>query len=612
MVAVTDKFRKVAAANNRAVATGLQNAMLPTDTSVVLSAVTGWVDGSISAVDLVIYRKNPLTGLPDSSTQTDWTGMRSGNTVSFGTNIPKAGTMPTAGYPADSNTVVFCTPTAAWANELIDGLLASHNPDGSLLAAAVRTALGITSNVSGGWDVLNSGVAPTVASGANKGNKEVELTYANVNLSTVLSPGMKHKVDRAVAAPTQSMVYSSVSSQYATKATPSNIAFTSAFTCEAWIYLNSYTGQIQGIVGRTDNTTGGFRFGLDSNGRPFVDYAAASAYTQFITIQSLPLNKWTHVAAVVTSVSGKTGAIYINGIAVPIATSLNAAATLTQTGNLSIGAFSTGAANTFLNAAVSEVRVWGVAQTLTQILDNMAISLVGSETNLVGLWQGNGNFTDKTANGNSLTSTGGATATTVTNPYNNTEYGFITKVVYSNPNTVVSVFTGTDCNIPNATLASPYSSYQRSPYNFPAGRGKWTLRTAIRYALGGINFLGTGVWTDYSAYLFLRVPTGAWKLSFAGDFAQNNSAGASVDNILGIDSVMPALPALLPAITGRLYLQSAVTYHSAHLYSAGEVNLTTSTTYGLFAELFTGGGTVQLSMRGDRSVVEIVAECAYA
>lgn len=326
----------------------------------------------------------------------------------------------------------------------------------------------VNSGGSTGWSSLGYALSYS----ANNGNKEFQVTSPN-NLTGLLSPGMKIQVARSVTPPTQSMAFASASSQYATLASPSGITFTSAFTCEAWVYLQSYTGQVQSIIGRSDSAlNNGFNLQVNANGQISVVYASSSSSTYLTSYQGVPLNQWVHIAGVITSVSSKTGIIYINGTAVPSSLTASNATTLTQSSNLSVGAVNTGASNTFFNGYISEARVWSVAQTQASIQANMAISISGSASNLVAYFQGNGNFTDGTSNANNLTATNGAIATQAANPYNAIEYAVINTISYSNPTTTITLDTGTQCTIPNQTLNNPYYSINEDPYGIAPGLSK--------------------------------------------------------------------------------------------------------------------------------------------
>jgi hypothetical protein len=345
-----------------------------------------------------------------------------------------------------------------------------------------QTTLSTGSAVQSGWQPISS----TLSYNANNGNKFFVLN-SSVDLRSTLSVGMLLRLGRGVSPPTQCMAVASASSQYATKAAPTGISFTAAFTCEAWVYPISYT-TAAGIISRSDNTTGGFLLQINSNGQAQIAYNGASAFTQWQTVQSVPLNRWTHIAGAVSSVAGKTlGGLYINGLSVPTTQPLSAATTLTQTGNLSIGAVGAGLASSFFNGYISEARVWSVAQSQASIQANMGINLVGNETSLVALFQGNGNFNDATSNANNLTATNGAIATQANNPYNALEYAIITAITSS----TITVFTGAGYSVPNMALLSPNYAVAEVPYAAPVDTNfvltTYDINSAATLLAAGIN-----------------------------------------------------------------------------------------------------------------------------
>lgn len=436
---------------------------------------------------------------------------------------------------------------------------ASSITNGNITDKRVQSQLSVQSAATTGWQTLGF----PLTYGANNGNKEFTVTTPN-NLTGVLSPGMKLNITRSVTPPTQCMAFSSASSQYATKASPSGITFTSAFTCEAWVYLLSNTGTQQAIITRTDSSTGGFSFIINASGQVRIFYGSSSSFTDFISYQSIPLNRWVHVAAAVTSTSSKTANIFINGVLVPSASSLTAATTLSQVGSLQVGAQAGG---TFFNGYISEARIWGVAQTQASIQSNMAVNCVGNETNLVGLWQGSGNFNDSTSNANNLTATNGASATQATNPYNPTEYAIITKLSYSNPTTTIILSTGDMCTIPNQTLNSPQYSVAQQPLGLPndlsatVGRrliwipllASQSTTSTTQTAFGGSNSAwtctipanvttvkvrGFGTSLATSGIIGLAIYNGS--ISSSNLVAQANST--SSNGFINIDTPVPVIP----------------------------------------------------------------------
>ena len=380
-----------------------------------------------------------------------------------------------------------------------------------------------TSAINTGWNALSY----ALTYGANNGNKEFTVTTP-YDLTGILTPGMRLKVSRSVTPPTQAMKFVKSSSQWANKTSPSGYTFTGAFTQEAWVFLTSYpSGSAGAIIGRRSGSVGANYLRVDSTGQLSILYGDGSGnFTQFQTYQSLPLNRWVHVAGAVTSVSSKTAVMYINGAIVPSATILSAATTLVQAGDLGVGGYTSGT-ETF-DGYISEARVWSAAQSQANIQANMAISLVGSETNLVALFQGNGNFNDATSNANNLTANGGAIATQAANPYSATEYAIITKVSYSNPTTTITLFTGTDYTIPNQTLNTPYYATVKAPYGFPASKYKWLVDYKYKTSVSQI-VTSTGAWLNIAGLQF-SIPTGDFDVDCPISSAATASAAALVGN----------------------------------------------------------------------------------
>lgn len=346
--------------------------------------------------------------------------------------------------------------------------------------------------------------------GANNGNKEYTVTITG-DKTGKYSPGMKVKLPRVTTPPTQAMSFTAASSQYASKTSPTGISFTAAYTTEIEAYPTSYTTGI--LIGKADSTNAnGFQMFLDSSGRIVGAFFSGGNGKQVVSYQSVPLNRWSHIAVVWTSVSGATANIYLNGTLIPSTVSnWNTGGTvLTQAGTLFMGANGIGGTpGNFYNGYASEGRIWSVAQSQASIQANMNINLVGNETNLVALFQGNGTFADGTSNGNTLTATGGAIATQAANPYSATEYGVIATVTYGSPNTTLLIHTGENCNIPNQTLGSPSYSLMEQPYGLPAGLGNnrilayiplCTASPASATAVGAQPVLGLS-WTG-------TIPTG--------------------------------------------------------------------------------------------------------
>lgn len=120
---INDKFTE-ATNGSRPVATTL-TAILPSGASpgtATCGALTGWP--TATAVHFIIYTID-VNGRKVSGSQTDWKGIVSGLTI---TNLTlKAGT--NNGYSIGA--VVEAAPTAAWADDVTEGIAVQHNQDGT-------------------------------------------------------------------------------------------------------------------------------------------------------------------------------------------------------------------------------------------------------------------------------------------------------------------------------------------------------------------------------------------------------------------------------------------------------------------------------------------------
>ena len=563
-------------------------------TTVPLNSVAGFTNGEI--VVFVVdpsneSKKQTFTGTIDTSgvqvTDVVWTA---------GTNVD---------HTAGATVVDYASATHI--SMMTKGILVHANQDGTLKTSTVQDALGVTTLPSGGWDVLNGGTAPTVGTGKTLGNRSFDLTFSSVDLSSTLSPGMRIKLDRNTTPSTQCADFESSSSQYASKSSPSGISFTTTFSAEAWVKLESYSGATNGIVARRNADTAGWSFDINSAGRVTLTGLRIASNNKLIrAYQSLPLNKWVHVAATMDMSAGDTSAqkIWIDGVEVPREYSLTgtASALVQGTVDLTVGASkSDGSLN--MDGEISDVRVWSDNRTDTEIKDNMYQALVGNETNLVGYWKLDGDFTDETSNSNDLTASGGVVATTVDNPFNATEYGVITSVSYST-NTTVNVFCPEGYGIPNETLTNPFYSTQSTPFGFPRERSKWEI---ICTPGGDVNAGGSWASTGIETV----IPIGSWKLSMSSTLqitcsganytmlrtALSSSSSGTTDYELISTLSNPTVSSLSSNITTQHYVDK-------------NIDLSSATTYYQLAYR-TGGLTATVKGNSTNHSNYIKAECAY-
>jgi hypothetical protein len=131
------------------------------------------------------------------------------------------------------------------------------------------------------------------------------------------------------------------------------------------------------------------------------------------TVVDMPLNEWIHVAA---TTNGTTGSLYINGVAQTLQgggtsgaiwSALNVSRTSSYIGESNWASESTS------DFQITDVRVWNVERTATQIAENYDQRLTGDETGLYSYWkldEGSGHVAvDSSGNGHDGAVVGGAT-----------------------------------------------------------------------------------------------------------------------------------------------------------------------------------------------------------
>lgn len=530
---------------------------------------------------------------------------------------------PDIAQDADATPALFNDRFDAIANILnghVDGtniadgsITTSKIADGAVTLAKLDTTT--QGNVQGGWYPMSQ----TFAYGANNGNKEFTIT-TQVDLTGTLYPGMRLKIPRSVTPPTQCMSYASASSQYASRAAGSvaGITFTNTFTLEAWIYINDYVnGAAMTIICRRDTgTANGFQLRIEGgDGRLAVFGLNAGGYRSWTTLQSVPLKKWTHVACSVT-MSTTTANLYINGTLAPSTlVSSGTPTAIVQAGPLAVGGNAVNP-NEYFNGYIAGARIWSVAQSQASIQANMAFSLAGTETNLVGLWKGDGNFNDSTTNANTLTASGGAVATQLFTgvgaaPYNATEYGIITKVAYANPTTTITLFTGTDYSVPNQTLGTVSYSLMKDPYGFPTNKEKWRVTVPIiaqkTTSIGSIaSWIASG--------FYIACPIGSWVLGYSMvvDFNSTVSGSRHFHGLLADGTVLPFVNGLYTKpLTTKGFVAGAQDGIGTLVASFPIFNPTSGTQFEFKGSIVSATGSEIYYIAHGNTYSELYAECAH-
>lgn len=153
---------------------------------------------------------------------------------------------------------------------------------------------------------------------------------------------------------------------------PAGVYFSdNTFTIETWVYVRSYQNYSRILdFGNGNGTTGNnnvvFVLSEGTTGTPsFQVYNGASGQS-VVSSATIPLNTWTHVAAVL---NGTLAKIYINGVERASGTFATAPANVSRA-YCYIGR-SGWSADSYANMMMDEFRIWSVARTQSEISGNM-------------------------------------------------------------------------------------------------------------------------------------------------------------------------------------------------------------------------------------------------
>lgn len=476
---ITDKFTQ-ATNGSRPAATTLTALHSGGDTTMSCSALTGWP--TATAVHFIVYTTD-ASGSKVAGSQTDWKGVVSGTSL-INCEL-KAGT--DSGYSIGA--IVECAPTAYWAKDMADGMTAEHEQDGThgaITPTSVVSSGPITGTVGTFDSVVVNGTATTQGwtplgdvpdTVTANGNRNYDLVFNGVDHTSTLSPGMKLQLSRTVAAPDQCTDLEASSSQYfsRTGASVNGMTFTDDFTVSAWVKLESYADT---AIASRYNGTSGWIFKSNTSGQISLTGLNGGAANQssVTSHQSIPLNKWVHVAAQLdmSAFTATTTTSYVMIDGVDVAASVARGGTnptaLVQAGDLQVGAQS-GAA--FFDGKIAQVAIYSAKVTQATIKASMDRGLSGSETSLISAYSFDNSINDLNANANNLTAQGSAVATATDSPFANAvtagllEYAEINSVTFST-NTTVNVRVPDTCQIPTSGGVSAVSySTQSNPYGLP-------------------------------------------------------------------------------------------------------------------------------------------------
>jgi hypothetical protein len=474
-----------------------------------------------------------------------------------------------------------------------------------------------------GWTPILGSTPNTVT---YNGNRNYDLVFNSVDLTSTLSPGMRLKATRTVAAPTQCTDLEASSSQYYNKTSPAGMTFTDDFTVSAWIKLESYG--LTTVASRWNGTSGwSLRVGAlgvaDGRVQLFATNANSGNYSAVVSYASIPLNKWVHIAAQLDmstfTATTTTSYIMIDGVDVPafVQRAGTNPTALIQAGNLEIGSENGGTGP--FDGKIAQVAIYSAKIPQATIKASCNQTLSGSETSLISAYSFNGVITDlNTTNANNLTANGSAVATNADSPFaqsalgvptGTTEYGVITNTAFST-NTTLTVQVAEGGAIPTSGGVSALSySTHRTPFGFVADTGRWTV---LMLSLGSTTSVSIGSINNwFSSSLGLKVPVGRWRVGYQGTVYQSSSVAGVRSAYFTIDTTTPVSFVKTGNFVVRAYSAASATVALINIYKVNYVELSVAATFTLFGGVDNVTGTETYTIAPDSGPLTIFAECAY-
>lgn len=432
-----------------------------------------------------------------------------------------------------------------------------------------------------GWTPV-AGTTPNTVT--YNGNRSYDLVFNSTNLTTYIGVGDRIRTTRNTSAPTQCTDLESGSSQYYSKTSPTAISFTDDYTVSAWVKMESY--HAGGIMARRNADTEGWSLSVNATGTlQLTSLRIAGNNSVTVTYQSLPLGRWVHVAGT-ADLSGTTTTMYIDGIAVPAATTVTGTCTALVQGTtaLVVGAEKSAGTNPF-DGKIAQAAVFNAVLSAATIRSYASQGLSGSETSLISAYSFNNSINDLNANANNLTAQGSAVATNADSPFGGQDdgtisatkdYGIVTKTAFST-NTTLTVQVPEGCTIPTSGTVSAFAySHNKHPYGFPVQTGRWAVQQLLRTAVSQSSPTN-GNWHHPNGATKLNIPIGDWSVTYEASMSCSSgtsSTTASSTLSTGTSSESDSFWTVRAGGSGPTNLTS---YFGVH--RTGELSLSAATDY---------------------------------
>ena len=188
------------------------------------------------------------------------------------------------------------------------------------------------------------------------------------------------------------------------------------------------------------------------------------------------------------------------------------------------------------------------------------------------------------------------------------KYFIITKVAYGSPNTTVTVYGGTDYDLADATITSPYYSYVKAPFGFPLASTKWQVLVTDT-ANNDQSSPTNGIWYNPGS-LSISLPIGAWNVLWQATGYYTSTGGTDVEVRVTLSTANNSESD--STLTGRYFYRendNAAHVCYVRLVSNKSITVTSGTTY--YLNCMTAESASIVGIRGSANTTTIRAICAY-
>jgi len=189
------------------------------------------------------------------------------------------------------------------------------------------------------------------------------------------------------------------------------------------------------------------------------------------------------------------------------------------------------------------------------------------------------------------------------------KYFIITKVVYSSPNTTVTVYGGTDYTLANEAIIYPYYSSAKAPAGFPLDPTKWTVTVTDSTQRSKTTDISDSTWYNIDAAAQISVPIGVWNVSYMV------YGSSSVTATPAWHAIRVCLSSSSNSCSDNLSLQEhlVLTDLDNNILSVATIKVVTTakTTYYVNIQCSASTAITLLRYYNDLYPMVIKAECAY-